>query len=463
MSFHSIREDFWQTTARSTIRERCEAIFNQELLSDVKFVVRDSEGGNESRTIPAHKFVLAITSPVFFAMFYGGLAETKDSVEISDCDYESLLELFRFMYSDEANLSPDNVMQVLYLAKKYMLPTLADKCSAFLQENLNASNVFHVLPDAQKYEEKDLLDHCWKVIEKETDVALRSDGFVTIERSVLEELVERDSLAIREVELFKAVDYWARKECENQGVVAEGSVKRRILGERIVKGIRFPVMEQKEFADVVLDCDILTKKECFDMVKYFNSALNTPLTFSKANRVGSLNQVQNVVCRFKSITLNDKWVYSSRFRDSISLKVDQNINLHAVRFFGSENSEYSVTLSVINLQDNIVIATEKGKFLSREMHNKAGSYSGFAIVFSPPLSIKAQAFYIFEAKITGPPSLYGQTGLYLVENSGVIFTFDSYIFSFESHSTVDKGQFPEFVFTLLGYSLVETCNGGTKL
>ena len=284
MSFDLIRGDFWQTSARKTIRERCQAIFNQELFSDVKFVVRDSHDGSESKTIPAHKFVLAISSEAFCAMFYGGLAETKDSVEISDCEYESLLELFRFIYSDEANLNPNNVMQVLYLAKKYMLPSLVDKCKAYLQENLDASNVFHVLPDAQKYEEHNLLDHCWKVIENETEEAVKSDGFVTINRSVLEELVERDSLNIREVELFKAIDCWAGKECEKQDLAAEGSVKRRILGERIVKGIRFPAMEQKEFASVVLNCGILTQKECFNVMKYFNSGLNTAVGFPETKR-----------------------------------------------------------------------------------------------------------------------------------------------------------------------------------
>ena len=52
-------------------------------------------------------------------MFYGELAETKDSIELSDCKYESLLELFCYMYSDE--VSGRNVMGVLYLAKKYVL------------------------------------------------------------------------------------------------------------------------------------------------------------------------------------------------------------------------------------------------------------------------------------------------------------------------------------------------------
>ena len=46
--------------------------------------------------------------------------------------------------------------------------------------------MFHVLPDAQKYEEKDLVDHCWEVIDKQADEAVKSDGFVTIEKSVLE-------------------------------------------------------------------------------------------------------------------------------------------------------------------------------------------------------------------------------------------------------------------------------------
>ena len=62
--------------------------------------------------ISAHKFVLSIGSPVFEAMFYGELAETRDSIELPDCEYESLLELFRYLYSDEVNLSGSNVIGV---------------------------------------------------------------------------------------------------------------------------------------------------------------------------------------------------------------------------------------------------------------------------------------------------------------------------------------------------------------
>ena len=184
----AIAEKEWQTQ-RPTIRERTKFMLNNDLFSDVKFVaVRKSDSELERKdVIPAHEFVLSIGSPVFEAMFCGELAETRDSIELPDCDYNSLLELFRYMYSDEVNLSGSTVMGVLYLAKKYMVPSLAEKCTKYLQDHLDASNVFSILPFAQRYEEKNLMDRCWKVIDKRTEEAMKSDQFVKIERSLLEE------------------------------------------------------------------------------------------------------------------------------------------------------------------------------------------------------------------------------------------------------------------------------------
>ena len=297
-------ETNWQTT-RPTIRERGKFMLNNDRLSDVKFVAANSNGESESKqVIPAHKFILAIGSPVFEAMFYGELAETKDTIELPDCDYESLLELFRYLYSDEVNLSGSNVMGVLYLTKKYIVPSLADKCAKYLQENLDPSNVFTILPFAQKYEDKNLVDRCWIVIEEGTDEAVTSDGFEKTERSLLEAIVARDSLSIEEVALFQAADRWATKQCEKQGLEADGQLKRRILGEEIIKSIRFPIMSAKEFADVVLDTHILHLNEIAQLFKFFNSSSSSPLMFSKTprqNRAPLLQETEiclYVVCHF---------------------------------------------------------------------------------------------------------------------------------------------------------------------
>ena len=418
-------------------------MFNNELLSDVKFVVQGDEGGSESmKKIPAHKFLLAISSPVFYAMFYGELAEKKDSIDISDCDHKSLLELFRFVYSDEVNLNADNVMQVLYLAKKYMLPSLADKCTEFLRDKVDASNVFHVLPDAQKYEEKDLEDHCWVVIDSETDEAVKSDGFVTIEKSVLEALVERDSLNVKEVELFKAVDFWATKQCEKQGLAGEGSEKRRILGERIVKAIRFPVMEQQEFAGAVLDSDILTKKELSDMMKYFSSLLTFPVECPKTSRRGPKR-----MSRFWSGYKVKGWHHSASNPHLLTVSVDKKINLFSVRLFGSQNSKYSVTFKVID-SNGVALTTKTGTFVSELMQNEGVEYHGFDIVFKPPVVLQAGKQYNFVASMDGPPSWYGRGGSAQLKHDTVTFSFANAEGAEEmSNTTVSNGQFSEFEFS----------------
>ena len=85
-----------------------------------------------------------------------------------------MLELFRLMYTDEVTLSGSSIIQVLYLANKYIVPSLAEKYMAHLRENLKSSNLFCILPYTRKFEDKDLEDRCWEVIEKQTEEALTS-------------------------------------------------------------------------------------------------------------------------------------------------------------------------------------------------------------------------------------------------------------------------------------------------
>ena len=58
-------DDQWQTKRRS-LRDRNKYVYNRELFSDVRFLV----GRREKTSIPAHRYVLAISSPVFLSLFY---------------------------------------------------------------------------------------------------------------------------------------------------------------------------------------------------------------------------------------------------------------------------------------------------------------------------------------------------------------------------------------------------------
>ena len=439
-------EENWQT-ARPTIRERSKFMFNNDLFSDVKFVVRKMDGESESKqVIPAHKFVLSISSPVFEAMFYGELAEASDSIELPDCEYESLLELFRYMYSDEVNLSGSNVMGVFYLAKKYMVPSLAQKCMAFLKTNLDPSNVFSILPSAEKYEEKNLVEQCWEVIDEQAGAAVKSDGFATIDRSFLEALVERDTLNIEEVELFKAVNLWATKKCEEQGLSADGSEKRKILGERIVKGIRFPVMKQREFVGVVLDCKILTQDEAFDIVKYLHSVLDTAVGFPENKRIG-WKELFKRCSRFGSMDHTGAGHPCSNSKTNcLVFTVEKDISLIGVTLCGSESSKYSVALKIINVDRNEVVASKSGEFSPELIRFEPISYYGFNVLFDGPTVLKEGVRYRVEGSISGASTCSGQSGKQSVLCSGVRFNFKKCCS--KSDTNVEQGQFPEILFTL---------------
>ena len=420
-------------------------MFNNDLFSDVKFVARKSDGESESKqVIPAHKFVLSIGSPVFEAMFYGELAETRDSIELPDCEYESLLELFRYMYSDEVNLSGSNVMGVLYLAKKYMVPSLVSRCTEYLQDNLDPSNVFSILPTAEKYEDKLLVDRCWTVIDKQTEVAVKSEGFATIERSLLKAVVFRDSLSIKEVDLFQAVDLWATKECEKQSLVANGEQKRIILGEQIVKAIRFPVMKQEEFAASVLDANILTPEEIVTFFKFFSSKLSSPVGFPETQRTGLTHRCG----RFKLVALGS-WSYNGEKKDYLDFTVDKDISLHGLYLFGSVNNNFNVTLEIKDASNNLLLVSKAGTYSSELLQYNSVNYYGFRVLFDSAVGLKENTKYQIEALISGAKSGRGGDGFDTVLRSGVTFKFSSRLNVRDSNGTSNTGgQFPEFLFSV---------------
>ena len=420
-------------------KERCKSMFNNEILSDVKFVVQASRQGGSGESdskrrkivIPAHKFLLSICSPVFFAMFCGEMAETQEHIDLPDCEYEGMLELLRYIYTDEVCLNGNNVMQVLYLAEKYIISNLIDECTEYLGKNLDLSNVFCVLKHAQWYENKDLLFHCWNFIDEETEEALKSNEFPSMEISFLNQLVERKSLSIREVELFKAVDCWAKEECKKQQLKTDGSVKRQVLGEQIVKNIRFPIMKQKEFEDVVLQTKILTEEETQNIVNFFSSTKTASVGFLDVHRLGPHSRC----CRFKSF-LPDSYCENDP-DDWFPLTVDKDIMLHGVSFLGNDGGKFPASLQVSYFIDNeddddhvfedeeeLILASKTGVFTSGRRECSYGYYYGFDVIFDEPLAVEKDILYFISASVDGPDCCLANGATDEVHVSGVKFNFN---------------------------------------
>lgn len=68
---------------------------NNDLMADVTFVV--SSSSSSPVTFPAHKYVLATGSSVFFAMFYGTLAEQGSQVVVPDVEPDAFLKMLKYV------------------------------------------------------------------------------------------------------------------------------------------------------------------------------------------------------------------------------------------------------------------------------------------------------------------------------------------------------------------------------
>ena len=87
-----------------------------------------------------------------------------------------------------------------------MIHSLIHKCEAFLLNNLSAENVFSVLQYTIDYEaDEKLEDKCAEIICTKTKDVLKSEEFPKISEKCLVFLLEQDSLAAPEVDLFNAV------------------------------------------------------------------------------------------------------------------------------------------------------------------------------------------------------------------------------------------------------------------
>ena len=420
----------WQTT-KETVRDRTAFLFNNSLLSDIKFVVTDSQDESNSRQVrvPAHKLVLAISSPVFEAMFYGQMAEKGEEVELPDTDSHTLLEFLRFVYCDEVNLTIANVLGVLYVAKKYIVPTLADKCRSFLETKLDETNVLQILQEAKNLEESELEKRCWTLIDANTTICLKSDGVLTLRHDTLISFLKRENLYAEEVHVFEAVKRWAKAKCEEKGLEPTGEALREILGNA-VDFIRFPTMSQKEFAHHVVPTGILASDETLE-VHHFLSGVTpaTEMKFSCTKREGILSKSALFrCCRYTSsmATLTSL----ERFNEltgNLTFQTDRDIYFRGVCLYLSVNNRKNIrtVVRVLTKETGAELTAEEGIFTMESI--SAGS--GFDVLFKFPVHVRALSKYMIHAtvkvikgaKVHFSP-LYNQ--LSAVNCAGVNFTFE---------------------------------------
>lgn len=413
-------------------RNRC--MWNNSLLADVEFSFSESSTDNKSIVIPAHSYILAINSPVFFDMLTENSTNRKTTVQIADCDPEIFRIFLLYLYCDELELTMNNLQGLLRLATKYSVSSLVEKCVECMENNLNTSNVFVVLQCAEFIEDKTLQKRCWEIVDLQATKVINSDSFLNLDEDFMLKFLQRDSLVVGEVELFNAFYKWTVFQSGKLDRVEEG---KHVGFWKLVSHIRFPLMSQKEFAETVPQANLLCKEDIINMFSYFCSASSVDVRFSRKPRAGTLER-----CRLFPETR--KWfMYSGSCPEYLTFSVNSSVLLYGVRMFGCESGKYSVLLEFYaHSKPAKILSAKKGIHECDSIVKD--SYFGFDVVLDKPCLLDANTLYTFQVLLEGPPSCYGCHGYSVVECDGITFSFsrdDCPIFS-----RFRVGQFAEIIF-----------------
>ncbi|CAB3990758.1 BTB POZ domain-containing 6-like [Paramuricea clavata] len=405
----STYHDDWQSS-KQTVLQRNAYMFDNELMSDVSFTC-----GESSRIFHAHKYVLATSSSVFFAMFYGGLAQKEYPICLPDADEESFKEFLCYLYTDDCKITAVNAIGVLYLAKKYLMSSLTEKCCKVLEGSIKPDNAFLVLEQAIQFDEQKLEVKCWDIVSKKTQECINSEIFCNVGSHTLKGLLKSETLSVTEVELFKAVLKWVDGECSRQGINIEEdkTARRRILGDSVYE-IRFLEMSLEDFGKYVSHTGILTEIEVISIFQTFSGLDVADLKWKEQKKRGP-----RIVAfsRFDVVNaLAGRWGYDGRKPDALSLTVSKAVRFHGVRLFGDTNgSQYEVKFTVKD--ENVT-----GTYTSEQDNDGVWGYD---VMLLKPVPIQPYEKFTITATIKGPTSHRGSNGKSSVNANDIVVTFKS--------------------------------------
>lgn len=311
----------WQIH-KSSLSARFKELYRLNQWTDCTFSV----GEENIKVIRAHKLVLVVSSPVFEALLYGPIADTSGTIRVPDVEPHIFTLLLDYIYTDSVELhNIRDAGELLYAAKKYILPHLSVICLNYVTNNTNPKTVWDSLAIAEGLHEEDLLKTCIKVL-----VKLPLDFWLTcgehISGATLARLLEEPQARLSEPQLWKLALTWAEGECEMLKIPPVSSNKRTLLNKTgILSKIRFLTFSEKEFLDFVGSTDILSSEEATALQKLIKQIYNS--------NINELNKKElNLPSEFNS-TINRRIRLLSPFPNRCSRQV---ISKHKLYTYGGE-------------------------------------------------------------------------------------------------------------------------------
>lgn len=366
---------------------------------------------------------------------------------------------FRFLYTDSVDLQPDIVLPLLYAAKKYSVQALVKQCIQFLELDQTTENICAILEQSHLYDEHELQRKCMIYICRHTKDVLESEDFLHLSPTCLEVILSSDELQVDEKSVLDAALKWANFRCKETGLDVNAENQRKVLGN-IIYQVRFPLLGDQYFTEVVADMDILNDAEKVELFKFFfKKERNKKCKFSSINRYSGLDSPTSMTAsfhsdvndsrpiqtciRYQTVYEDGSW-YCGGEPDAISFTCSEKIMLHGILVYGSYIGEgvYDVTCSIYDTMEIEKVSRKTRLRTSESQHT-------YPVLLETPIEIRSGKKHSLVVKLISSDGLdtyQGKNGLSTVTCSGVRFSFSKSKFS-RNGTDVKIGQIPGILFT----------------
>ena len=260
----------WQVS-RQKVSQRAKYLLDSRQWADCKFIVGQEP---QQQILEGHKLFLAMSSPVFEAMFFGSMAEKNDPIPIRDVQPEAFKTLLEYIYTDRIDLeSFELACELCYCAKKYMLPFLVEECTKYLWSDVSPKKACRAYEFAKLFEEPVLLEKCLSIICTRTDEVLKESSWEEVEIGTIATVLDQDELRVTsELELFNAVERWAKAECTRKSLTIDDPKSLRSVIGNLLEKIRFLTFTPQQFAEGPGRSSLLTRDEAFSILMKISSS-----------------------------------------------------------------------------------------------------------------------------------------------------------------------------------------------
>jgi len=169
--------------------------------------------------LPAHKVVLAASSPFFKAFFTselpGGNSGNEYKVDIPEfrTDTENVKELLKYVYTREVEISEGNAKELFVIADFFHILSLRDACTEFLKVNLKPSNCLGIQIFAEGYCQL-LYEAASQFINSHLGDIWKAEEFLCYDFDDVKELIcgERLDIKMQRKEVLDGIRAWVKRD-----------------------------------------------------------------------------------------------------------------------------------------------------------------------------------------------------------------------------------------------------------